>query len=98
MKNEKCFSETNFEIVYQYFNNKVAKELPFYTSNGYEVYLISETEIKIKKKGETIAIIRKEKGIFALAKSKSDNEKQLITANKLFCQLVEIAEHGSTRI
>ena len=89
IKNENCFSETNFEIVYQYLNDKiVSQKLEFYTYDGYDIHLISENEIKIKNNGGTMAIIRKEKGILALAKLKSDNEKQLTKANNIFCELV----------
>ena len=88
-KDESCFLETNFDVVYQYLNNKIAlQELSFYTYDDCEIFLISDNEIKIMKNGWTMAVIRKEKGIFALAKLKSDNEKQLIKANEIFCQLV----------
>jgi len=84
-----CFSETNFETVYQYLDNKITtQELIFYAHGNYEIYLIRENEIKIKYRGWSMAIISKERGIFALAKSKSDNEKQLKKANEIFCQLV----------
>ena len=88
-KDESCFSENNFEKVYQYLNNEItAQELSFYIHDEYEIHLFDENEIKIKQNGWTLAIIRKEKGIFALAKLKSDNEKQLMKTNKIFCQLV----------
>jgi len=89
IKNESCFSETNFEFVYQYLNDKIAtQKLKFYAFADYEIHLINENEIKIKNNGGTMAIIRKEKGILALAKLKSDNEKQLTKANNIFCELV----------
>ena len=97
-KDESCFSENNFEKVYQYLNNEIAaQELSFYIHDEYEIHLFGETEIKIKQNGWTLAIIRKEKGIFALAKLKSDNEKQLMKANKIFCQLVAEIENCHTK-
>jgi|GEM_PF-4397238 len=39
-----------------------------------------------------MAIVRKERGIFSLAKFKSDNERQLKKANDFFCQLVAETE------
>ena len=92
-KNEICFSETNFEIVYQYLDNKIAtQDLTFYTCGNYKIHLISKNEIKIRNNGGTVAIVRKESGIFSLAKLKSDNERQLKKANEIFCQLVAEAE------
>ena len=97
-KDESCFSENNFEKVYQYLNNEItAQELSFYIHDEYEIHLFDKNEIKIKQNGWTLAIIRKEKGIFALAKLKSDNEKQLMKANKIFCQLVTEIENCHTK-
>jgi len=97
-KDENCFSENNFEKVYQYINNEItAQELSFYIHDEYEIHLFDENEIKIKQNGWTLAIIRKEKGIFTLAKLKSDNEKQLIRANKIFCELIAKIENCHTK-
>lgn len=87
-KNENCFSETNFNIVYQYLNNKTtAQDLAFYQFNGYEIH-INDSVIRIKTDGWTEAVISKDGGISGLAKRQPDNDRQIKKANGIFCQLL----------
>ena len=81
VKAENCFSEDDFNAVYQYINKIIIfKNQSFFKySDDYDIYLISDKEIVIKKNGWTMAKIKQNEGIVALAMRKADNDKHLNT-------------------
>ena len=92
-KGENCFSEDNFKLVYQYINKIIiTEERSFFKYSDYNIYLVSDKEIVIKKNGWTIAKIKQDEGIVALAMRKADNDRQLNAANKIFCKLLSDAQ------
>jgi hypothetical protein len=86
-----CFSEENFQKVYEYVNEQINKaETEFISFSGYDIYLDFEKTrilVKEKEKNYTLSIIEKT-DIYSLIKSAKGNERMVKTAHKLFCELL----------
>lgn len=94
-KNENCFSETNFDTVYQYIDAQIKEsDESFYQHGKYELWLSDASEISLKKEGYTLSKIVRKKGIFSLAKSKKPNAKSTQKTHRIFCELLLMVEKG----
>ena len=82
-----CFSESNFDLVFQYLESKLISGGGSYMYNKFKVSLTKEKTIIIHYNSTRIANISRVNGIAALAILKSDNKKQLAKANEIFCWL-----------
>ncbi len=84
-----CFSKANFDKVYKHVDAQIKNEdTSFYKYESYELYLTDSRTIAFKKSGYTLAIITKEKGATSLAKNSKDNDKLIIKANQMFCDIL----------
>jgi len=89
-KSHSCHNVENFDKVYSYLKKEITEgNTHFYIHKGYEFYLIDNQRIDLRKSNYTLAVIDKDKGIYALAKNKSDNNRNKRKADKLFCELLE---------
>ena len=92
--NETCFSEINFDSVYQFILNKTQKNISkVYVYEGYEIVLQDNSEIAFKQNGYTLSTVNKDFGIFAFPKLSRDNERITLKTNQLFCELVSLAKN-----
>lgn len=89
-----CFSEGSFKTVNAYIKSKTeASKLGYFPYKTYHVFCVNTNEIVIRKNKEIIGKITKDKGVFAIAKYKSDNEKLTLKVQNLFCELVSEIEN-----
>ena len=90
--NESCFSSENFDIVRNYLAAEIKKDNAFcYTVKGCQLYIISESEIRLKECDYTLAVIYKHKGIYSLAKKEKNNMEITALTEKIFCGLLSAA-------
>lgn len=82
----------NFDNVYNYIENQIKKnDMSFYPYHNYELHLIDNSEIIVKKEGYTLSKITKEKGIFALPKREKDSVEMIKKTNQLFLEILVLA-------
>lgn len=82
----------NFDNVYNYIENQIKKDnMSFYPYHNYELHLIGNSEIILKKEGYTLSKITKEKGIFSLPKREKDNVEMVKKTNQLFLEILVLA-------
>lgn len=95
-KTASCFSEENFDIVYQYLEDQMKKEeVKKYPFDTYVLNIADNgqgLEIRMKRDDYSLAIISKERGIYSLAKRLKDNNRLVHKANEIFCKILSLAE------
>lgn len=84
-----CFSATHFDMVNQYVALQTkAGTLAFFNFEGYEIVSVNAQELHFKKAGFKEAMILRDKGILAMAKSAEQSREITARVEKVFCHLL----------